>query len=297
MRSIPFKSGFAAVIGKPNAGKSTFVNAMSKSKVAITSSKPQTTRHRIMGIRTDEDSQIIFIDTPGIIRAENALDSFMEKIYKEETKEADVVLFLVDGSSHASEKDAEAAKLLSEIFKSNIPVFLLINKSDKAKKEYFEDYINLGPFNKTFVISSITGEGFDEVLKTLKNIFREGPAYFPKGTVTDQTPEFFAAEIVRENILKMLKEEVPHGVFVHTEETRAGKSEGTTYFQITIYVERETHKKIIIGKNGKLLRTIGIRSRKEIEKHLNGKVYLDLWIKVKEKWKNRADLLKSWGYV
>jgi len=295
MENSEFHSGFVALIGKPNAGKSTLVNAMSGAKVAITSPRPQTTRHRIMGIKNGNNHQIIFIDTPGVKDVKNELDAFMEKIYKDETKDADIILFVVDGSVPYSDEDKKAKKLLKKDCKN--PVFLIINKSDKSKKNNFaEEYKKNIKFDKSFNVSAVTAEGLDELIDSITNIIPKGPAYFPIDTQTDQSPLLFAAEIVRENILNLIDEEIPHGVFVHTEEMRSGIKPGSMYFKIMIYVERNSHKGIIIGKEGKMLKKIGSRSRKEISANINQEVFLDLWVKVKEKWKDRKELLKSWGY-
>ena len=292
-----FRSGLVAIIGKPNAGKSTFVNFASGTKVAITSPKPQTTRHKIMGVRTDENCQIIFVDTPGVVKIENELDSFMEKIYKEEIIDADLVLFMTDSSVDVSKDDLKAMSLLKKAFSNNIPVFLILNKCDKnVGDKYFESYKSLGKFTGVYEISASKGTGIDKLINDISMLLPEGPMYFPPETHTDQSPLLFAAEAVRESILKLTSDEIPHGVFVHTEEMRDGKSEGTIYFQINIYVERASHKGIIIGKNGEMLKKIGSMARKEISSVLNKNIYLDLWVKVKEKWKNRRDLLRSWGY-
>ncbi len=292
-----FKSGFVALLGKPNAGKSTLVNAMSGAKVAITSPRPQTTRHRIMGIKNGPAHQIVFVDTPGVKEVKNELDAFMEKIYKEESKQADIVLFVVDGSVPCSDDDVIAKKIIRQIFKSTVPVFLVINKSDKkSDQDYCEAYGELGNFSKTFVVSAVHGDGLGELIENIIGELPYGPAYFPIDTETDQSPLLFAAEIVRENILSLIKDEIPHGVFVHTEEMREGMKPGSLYFKIMIYVERNSHKGIIIGKEGQMLKKIGTRSRQELSANMDQEVYLDLWVKVKEKWKDRKDLLKSWGY-
>ena len=292
-----FRSGFTSLLGKPNAGKSTLVNAMSGAKVAITSPRPQTTRHRIMGVKNGANCQIVFIDTPGVKEVKNELDSFMEKIYKDESKSADVILFVVDGSVPCSDEDKKAYTILKKAKNKQAPAFLIINKSDCIKEEKFsEEYKKLGCFDKVFTVSAVTGEGIDVLISDITTQLPEGPTYFPIDMETDQSPLLFASEIVRENILSLVSDEIPHGVFVHAEEMRKGAKPGSLYFKIMIYVERNSHKGIIIGKEGKMLKKIGMRSRKEISTHMNQDVYLDLWVKVKEKWKDRKDLLRSWGY-
>lgn len=292
-----FRSGFTALLGKPNAGKSTLVNAMSGAKVAITSPRPQTTRHRIMGVKNGSNCQIVFIDTPGVKDVKNELDSFMEKIYKDESKTADVILFVVDGSTPCSDEDKKAYNILKKGKGKQTPVFLVINKSDRMTENKFnEDYKNLGNFDQVFTISAVTGDGLDELITHITSHLPQGPAYFPLDVETDQSPLLFASEIVRENILNLVSDEIPHGIFVHAEEMRKGVKPGSIYFKIMIYVERNSHKGIIIGKEGKMLKKIGMRSRKEISMHMNQDVFLDLWVKVKEKWKDRKDLLRAWGY-
>ncbi|MCQ2736125.1 MAG: GTPase Era [bacterium] len=291
------RSGFAAVIGKPNAGKSTLVNALAGTKVAITSPRPQTTRHRIMGVRTNPGSQIIFVDTPGVVTASNELDSFMEKIYTEESRQSDAVLFVADGSVKCGDDDRKAAALLAPAVKTGVPVFLILNKSDRTKNDAnYDEYRALGKFSAEFIISAKEGEGLEKLVSSVSEVLPEGPQYFPPDMHTDQSPELFAAETVREHVLKLIDEEIPHGVFAFTEEMREGKTPGTTYIRVHIYVERESHKGIIIGKNGKMLKKIGEGARKELAERMNCKIFLDLWVKVKDKWKNRRDLLRSWGY-
>lgn len=296
-KSAPYRSGFAVVIGRPNAGKSTLVNSAAGSKVAITSPRPQTTRHRIMGVRTDSVSQIIFVDTPGVVTAVNELDSMMEKIYVEESGQADVVLFVVDGSARCGDDDRKAAALLGRAFSDGTPVYLVLNKSDKTRGDgNYGEYRALAPFTAEFVVSAKDGTGLDKLLSAVSGVLPEGPQYFPPDMKTDQSPELFAAEVVRERILRLISEEIPHGVFAHTEEMREGKAGDTLYIRVNVYVERESHKGIIIGRNGRTLKRIGEESRKEISRVLGRSVYLDLWVKVKEKWRNRRDLLRSWGY-
>lgn len=292
------KSGFVALVGKPNAGKSTLVNAMTGAKVAITSPRPQTTRNKIMGIRNGRGHQIIFVDTPGVKETRNELDYFMEKIYKEESKHSDIILFIADGSVPCSQEDINVKEMLGTLFSSDIPIWLVINKADRCKQEdYGKEYTFLADFDKVFTVSAVHGDGLEALINEIATHLPEGPLYFPADMDTDQSPLLFAAEIVRENILTLIQDEVPHGIFVHTEEMRPGKKAGSLYFKINIYVERNSHKGIIIGKDGKMLKKIGMRSRQELEANMNKEVFVDLWVKVKEKWKERKDLLKSWGYA
>ncbi|MDQ7826104.1 MAG: GTPase Era [Candidatus Eremiobacteraeota bacterium] len=295
-----FHSGFIAVVGKPNVGKSTLVNALVQQKVAITSPLPQTTRHRIMGIKNGKGWQMVFVDTPGVRKPRSELDSFMERIYRQESYEADVILFMADASKPCDDEDGQAKRILKAITAGGKKLFLLLNKVDLVAAEAItacrEKYNELASFMESFAVSALTGTGLEELEKVLLTHLPEGPCYFPEGTSTDQSMELFAAELTREKILLKTRQEVPHGVFVHTEEFREGKAAGSLYFRIIIYVEKESHKGIIIGKGGRLLKVIGTLARAELEKHTGKEVYLDLWVKIKEKWKDRRDLLRSWGY-
>ena len=295
-----FHSGFVAVVGKANVGKSTIVNSLVGAKASITSPKPQTTRHRIMGVRTGEGYQIVFVDTPGVRAPRTELDRYMEKIYKEESRNADIILFVVDGSKPYEGDDIRTRDILRTLAGSTIPMVLVMNKIDLIKPDMLElhreAYRTLGNFKSMLLTSALTRQGLDELSSTIVEMLPEGPMYFPGEMHTDQTPELLASEIVREKILQKMRQEVPHGVFVHTDEMREGKKEGDLYFSIVIYVEKQSHKGMIIGHSGKNLKDIGTLARQELESLLKKTVYIDLWVKVKEKWKERKDLLKSWGY-
>jgi GTPase len=295
-----FRSGFVAVIGKPNVGKSTLINAITGSHIAIVSSKPQTTRHRILGVYNGEGCQIVFVDTPGVHEAKNEFGRLMDRIAGGEIKDADVILYVADVSRPPDDNDRRTSSLLRSRISTSTPLFLVLNKTDLIKGESFKahrnDYFALGDHSDVFAISALKGEGINELIDRLIPLLPVGPEYFPPSMRSDQSFELMAAELVREKILERTHQEIPHSVFVHTEESRRGKKKDDVYLRLIIYVERESHKKIIIGKSGSLLKKIGILSRKELQAITGKEVYLDLWVKVKEKWKDRKDLLRSWGY-
>lgn len=294
-------SGFVAVVGKPNVGKSTLVNTIVGQKVAIISSKPQTTRHRILGVKNGPGYQIVFVDTPGIHKAAHQLGRYMVKTYRSEIHNADLIVFMADATHDAKTEDKIALDIIfGKKSRIDVPIFLAINKIDitdsvdvEERCKFFE---SAGNFLKVFKISAKTGKGVNDLVDSIVQALPQGPPYFPPGQVTDQNPEFQASEIVREKVLEMTRQEVPHCVFVHTEELREGSTPDTIYIREIIYVERKSQKGIIIGKDGKRLKIIGTLARKELEFISGKKVYLDLWVKVKEDWRDRKDLLRSWGY-
>jgi len=296
------RSGFIAVVGKPNVGKSTLVNTFVGQKVAIISSKPQTTRHRILGLKHGPGWQMVFVDTPGIHKPSHELGKYMEKTYKGEIRGADIIIFIADSTHKAREEDNMA---LDYLFKgrpaASVPVFLVMNKIDitepsvvDKRENYFK---SKGKFSEVFRVSALKGTGVDLLEEVVRSYLPPGPPYFPIDQVTDQRDEFKISEIVREKVLLKTFQEVPHCVFVTTEEIREGETPGTTYIRIIIYVEKNSQKGIIIGKNGLRLKKIGIMAREELEILLGKKIYLDLWVKVKEDWRDRKDLLRSWGYI
>ncbi|MFP4498463.1 MAG: GTPase Era [Vulcanimicrobiota bacterium] len=299
-RKIEFHSGFIAVVGKPNVGKSTLVNTIVGQKISIISPKPQTTRHRILGVRTGVNYQLVFVDTPGIHQPEDELGNYMENTYKNEIRDSEIILYVADISHPPTVYDHRTRRLLSELKAENIPVFLAMNKIDIISRERIEKnkskYMKLLDFNEVFEISALKGIGVADLENRLVSYLPLGPPYFPSDQLTDQSPELLASEIVREKILMKTRQEVPHGVFVHTAEVREGVNSDDLYFNIIIYVERDTHKGILIGKSGNRLKEIGSLARNELEFLLKKKVYLDLWVKVKTDWKERKGLLKSWGY-
>lgn len=295
-----FHSGFVAVVGKANVGKSTLVNSLVGQKTSITSPKPQTTRHRILGVKNGPHYQIVFSDTPGIRVSRTDLDRFMEKIYRDESRNADIILFVVDGSQPYGEDDIRAKQILLRLASESSPIILVMNKIDLVDPDMIQlhrdAYLTLGTFHEVLFTSALKRTGLEELESAIVPLLPEGPEYFPDTMYTDQSPQLMAAEVVREKILQKMRQEVPHGVFVHTEEMREGERGGDLYFSMNIYVERDSHKRIVIGHGGKNLKEIGILARQELEVLFGKPVYIQLWVKVKEKWKERPDLLKSWGY-
>jgi GTP-binding protein Era len=295
-----FRSGFVAVVGKPNVGKSSLMNAIVGTKVAITSPKHQTTRHRVLGVKNGDNYQIVFVDTPGVHTPSHQLGKFMEKTYTSEVKEADLVLLLVESTHLPTEEDLKAAQLIFKKEKITVPVFLVITKMDISNKDKIdqirEKTESMGNFTRKFEISALSGSGLKELEKSIVEFLQEGPAFFPPGMNTDQAPDLVAAEIVREKVLMTTRQEIPHSVFVHTEEMRTGAKPEDLYFSMMIFVEKESQKGIIIGKGGEKLKKIGSLAREELEFILGKHVYLDIRVKVKEDWKDRKDWLRSWGY-
>ncbi|QOX62937.1 GTPase Era [Anoxybacterium hadale] len=294
------KSGFIGIIGRPNVGKSTLLNAILGEKIAITTDKPQTTRNSIRGIYTkrngdDDDCQMIFIDTPGIHKPRNKLGSIMTDMALNTFKEVDVVLFLVDDELSAGPGDKYIVELLKNI---ETPVFLIINKIDKLDPEkyrrIYEEYNELGVFDEIIGASALSGKNVDALLAKLKSRLVEGPMYFPEDMVTDHPERFIVSEIIREKVLLYLDEEVPHGVAIELESYKEEPS--ITKIGAVIYCERKSHKGIIIGKEGKKLKGIGKSARLEIEGLLGTKVFLELWVKVKENWRDSDFILNSFGY-
>lgn len=290
-----FKSGFVALIGRPNVGKSTLLNYLVGQKVAIMSPQPQTTRNKISGIYTDDQEQIVFIDTPGIHKPKNKLDDFMDKSSYSALDEVDVVLFMVEPEP-AGKGDQYIAELLKKIKK---PVFLVINKIDKVHPDellsIIDSYKNLGDFAEIFPISASQGNNVSELIKTIAKYLPEGPQFYDADQLTDRPEYFIVAELIREQVLKLTHEEVPHATAVVVDRMRNHEG-GKLQVEATIYVERPGQKGIIIGKKGQMLKQIGIAARQEIEALLGEKVNLRLWVKVQKNWRSDPAFLKSIGY-
>ncbi len=290
-----FKSGFCAIIGMPNVGKSTLLNSIAGQKIAIISDKPQTTRNKILAIHSTPTEQIIFTDTPGIHNPHNKLGEYMVKVANESMRDTDVVLFVVDASKGIREKEREIAK---HIDKLGIPCILVINKIDLVKKEdllpMIADFSSINDFDSIIPISAKEDDGVSNLLSIITDYIEEGPMFYDEDTVTDQPEKAIAAEIVREKMLWLLDKEVPHGIAI--EITRMKEKPKVTEVHATIYCERKTHKGIIIGKNGEMLKKIGTMARADIEKMLDKKVYLELWVKIKNDWRNSDFLIKNFGY-
>lgn len=295
MNKNNFKSGFCAIIGMPNVGKSTLLNSIAGQKIAIISDKPQTTRNKILAIHSTPTEQIIFTDTPGIHNPHNKLGEYMVKIANESMRDTDVVLFVVDASRGIRDMEREIAK---NIDKLGIPCILVINKIDLVKKEnllpMIADFSSINEFSSIIPISAKEEDGVSNLLSVITDYIEEGPMFYDEDTVTDQPEKAIAAEIIREKMLWLLDKEVPHGIAI--EITRMKEKASLTEIHATIYCERKTHKGIIIGKNGEMLKKIGSLARTDIEKMLDKKVYLELWVKIKNDWRNSDFLIKNFGY-
>ena len=290
-----FKSGFATLIGRPNVGKSTLMNHLIGQKIAITSNKPQTTRNRIQTVLTTEEGQIIFVDTPGIHKAKNKLGEYMVNIAERTLNEVDVVLWLVEPTTFIGAGEKHIAQQLERV---NTPVILVINKVDSVKKEEvfasIAAYKDLYDFAEIVPVSARSGENTRELLKEIFKYLPYGPQFYDEDTVTDQPERQIVAELIREKALHCLNEEIPHGIAVTIE--RMQKTRKLTHIDATIICERDSHKGIIIGKQGKMLKKIGSTARYEIEKMLDRQVNLQLWVKVKKDWRDSEFLMKNFGY-
>lgn len=293
------RSGFVAVIGRPNVGKSTLINGLLQEKINIVSPRPQTTRSRQLGILTTADYQIIFMDTPGLMQPRHKLDEFMVETAVDSLNEADVVLFLVDGSEPVGPGDQAIAEQLHGLDDSST-VILAINKSDVTAPEnvmpHTEAYRALLPNATWIFFSARTGNGRNELLDLIVQALPEGPRYYPADQVTDIYLRDMAAEFIREQVMLQLRDEIPYSVAVQVEQFKE-RDNGTTYIGANIIVERDNHKAIVIGAKGSQLRQIGAAARKELEELLEGKVFLELWVKVEPKWRHNEQALKRLGYT
>lgn len=289
------KSGFVALVGRPNVGKSTLMNRLIGQKVAITSAKPQTTRNKISGIYTEDDMQVVFVDTPGIFKSHSDLDEYMDKASLSSLKDVDLVMFMVD-AKEAGKGEEYVAGLLKDL---DIPVFLVINKIDQVHPNellpIIDSYQAVGKFAEFLPISARQGNGVDDLLKTLKDYLPEGPQYYASDEVTDRPEYFVVAEMIREQILRLTDQEVPHSTAVWVDQMNQ-RINGKLLIDATIFVEKDGQKRIIIGQRGSMIKQIGMRSRKEIENLLGEKVNLKLWVKVRRNWRQDPAFLKSIGY-
>ncbi|MFF2090314.1 GTPase Era [Paenibacillus sp. NPDC058174] len=291
-----FKSGFVAIIGRPNVGKSTLMNHLIGQKIAIMSDKPQTTRNKIHGVYTTNDSQIVFLDTPGIHKPTSKLGDYMMKTAESALKEVEAALFLVDVAEGIGGGDRF---IIEQLKKVNTPVFLVMNKIDKVQPEQLlpiiTQYKDLYPFAEIIPISALNGSNVETLLAQLTKYLPEGPQYYPADQVTDHPEQFVVAELVREKILHMTREEVPHSIAVGIEDMRVQEN-GVVYIGAVIFVERDSQKGIIIGKKGALLKEVGKQARKDIEALLGSRTFLELWVKVKKDWRNQERVLKDFGF-
>jgi len=292
-----YRSGFAAIIGRPNVGKSTLMNKMIGEKIAIISDKPQTTRSRIQCVLTKEEYQIIFVDTPGLHKPKNRLGEYMVNAAMSTLSEVDVIIFVVDIAAGVGTGDQKIAEMLTDI---NTPVIVVFNKADKLSDEEIEAEINkfkeFYKFSHGLVISALTGKNLDKLEKEIVTFLPEGPQYYPETMITDQPERLIIAEMIREKALQLLKEEVPHGIGVEILGMKEREDKPLMDIHAVIHCEKKSHKAIIIGKGGKMLREIGQSARKDIENLLGIKVYLDIWVKISEDWRNNQRALRELGY-
>lgn len=292
-----FKSGFVAIIGRPNVGKSTLMNHLIGQKIAITSKKPQTTRNKIQTVYTCEDGQIIFLDTPGIHKAKNKLGEYMVNVAEQTLKDVDVILWLVEPTTYICAGEKHIAEQLQ---KTSLPVILVINKVDTVKKEdilqVIDNYRKLYDFAEIIPASALRGQNTKDIVNSLFKYMPYGPMFYDEDTVTDQPQRQIVAEIIREKALHALDEEIPHGIAVTIEKMRERKGQHIVDIEATIICERDSHKGIIIGKQGSMLKKIGSNARFEIEKMLEERVNLKIWVKVKKDWRDSDTLMKNFGY-
>ncbi|MGX9135311.1 GTPase Era [Rummeliibacillus sp. JY-2-4R] len=292
-----FKSGFVTIVGRPNVGKSTFLNNVIGQKIAIMSDKPQTTRNKVQGVYTTDDSQMIFIDTPGIHKPKHKLGEFMLKVSKNALREVEAIMFMVN----ATQKLGAGDKYVMEMLKgTKTPVFLVVNKIDAVHPdellEIIESYKNEFEFAEIIPISALQGNNVQQLLDTLKKYLPEGPQYYPADQVTDHPERFIIAELIREKVLHLTRDEVPHSIAVEIEKIAKDENKDLVRINASIIVERDSQKGIVIGKRGALLKEIGTRARKDIETLLGSRVYLELWVKVQKDWRDRASQLRDYGY-
>ncbi|MCI8418435.1 MAG: GTPase Era [Lachnospiraceae bacterium] len=292
-----YKSGFATLVGRPNVGKSTLMNRLIGQKIAITSPKPQTTRNRIQTVYTCKEGQIVFLDTPGIHKAKNKLGEYMVNVAERTFREVDVVLWLVEPTVFVGAGERHIGEQLQ---KGNVPVILVINKVDQVKKEelygVIDVYRKLMDFAEVVPVSALKGENTDTLIKQIFKYLPYGPQFYDEDTVTDQPMRQIVAELIREKALKCLDEEIPHGIAVSIDRMTERKGGGLVDIDATIICEKDSHKGIIIGKQGVMLKKIGSAARYEVERLLEAKANLQLWVKVKKDWRDSDYLIKNFGY-
>ncbi len=291
-----FKSGFATLIGRPNVGKSTLMNQLIGQKIAITSNKPQTTRNKIQTVYTSSEGQIVFLDTPGLHKAKNKLGEYMVKAAKNTFDEVDIILWLVEADPYIGAADKQISLMLKDV---KVPVVLVINKIDKIKKEevlpVIDSFRKLYDFADIVPVSARNGDNTDDLINVIFSYLKPGPMFYDEDVVTDQPMRQIAAEIIREKALYCLNEEIPHGIAVTIEKMKE-RSNGLMDIEATIICERESHKGIIIGKGGSMLKKIGSTARFELERMMEQQVNLKLWVKVRKEWRDSDLFLKNFGY-
>ncbi len=302
MKDTKYKSGFVTLIGRPNVGKSTLMNQLIGQKIAITSDKPQTTRNRIQTVYTDDRGQVIFLDTPGIHKAKNKLGEYMVSVAERTMSEVDLILWLVEPSTFIGAGEQHIAQQLGKV---KTPVILVINKIDLVKKEeilsFIAAYKDICSFAEIIPVSALKGENTKVLMDVIYQYIPEGPQYYDEDTVTDQPERQIVAELIREKALRLLEDEIPHGIAVSIERMKerpenSASNGGMIDIDATIVCERDTHKGIIIGKGGSKLKLIGTQARREIENLLDCRVNLQLWVKVKKDWRDSDFLMKNFGY-
>ncbi|MBC8078751.1 MAG: GTPase Era [Gorillibacterium sp.] len=292
----PYKSGFVAIVGRPNVGKSTLMNKVIGQKIAIMSDKPQTTRNKIHGVYTKEDLQIVFLDTPGIHKPQSKLGDYMMKVAEGTLKEVDAVLFLVNVDEELGGGDRFIIERLKDV---TTPVILVLNKIDKITPDalfpIITAYKDLYHFAEIVPVSALRGNNVDTLLTQVEKFLPEGPQYYPADQVTDHPEQFVCAELIREKLLMLTREEIPHSIAVAIEDMMV-ESSGMVRIRAVIYVERDSQKGIIIGKKGALLKEVGQLARKDIETLLGSKTFLEIWVKVKKDWRNQERVLNDLGF-
>lgn len=293
---VGYKSGFVSIIGRPNVGKSSLMNYILKQKIAISSDKPQTTRQKILGLYTDEEMQIIFTDTPGIHKPKHKLGEYMMGEAKSALEEVDLILYLIDGTSSFGGGEQF---IIDQIKNRNCPVFLLVNKIDMLKPDdllpvidLYQDKMN---FAEIIPISAVKGDNVEHLLDVIRAYLPEGPQYYPEDMVTDQPERAIIAELIREKVLFLTRDEVPHAIAVEVTDVKE-RQNGSFYVGAVIYVERDSQKGIIIGKKGQMLKDIGSKARPDIEELLGGKVFIELWVKVRSDWRDNEISLRNFGF-
>ncbi|MCM2356527.1 MAG: GTPase Era [Geobacteraceae bacterium] len=297
MSAEPFRSGFVSIIGRPNVGKSTLLNSIMGEKIVITSDKPQTTRNRIKGIHNIPGAQIVFIDTPGIHRAKSMLNRYMVDEALASIREVDVILFLVEADAPAGGQESLILELLAGV---KTPVILVINKIDLVPKEHLlksiGQYARLYPFREIIPVSALSGDGVERVVASVSGYLPEGPLYFPDEILTDLPERFLVAEIIREKVFRLTRDEVPYSVAVEVESFKERPDGSLISIAAAINVERDSQKGIVIGRKGEMLKKIGIQARREIEHLLDAKVFLELFVRVRKDWSENRRMLKELGY-
>jgi len=292
-----YKSGFISIIGRPNVGKSTFLNQVIGQKIAIMSDKPQTTRNKVQGVLTTNDSQMIFIDTPGIHKPKHKLGDFMMKIAINTLKEVDLILCMINADEGFGRGDEFIIEKLKDV---RTPVFLVINKIDLIQPDtllsIIDQYKEMYNFKEIIPISALEGNNIDRLLLQVKQYLPEGPQYYPEDQITDHPERFIVSELIREKALHLTREEVPHSIAVLIDKMEHKQNQDVIHVMATIIVERDSQKGIVIGKQGKMLKEIGQRARVDIENLLGTKVFLELWVKVQKDWRNKAFHLRDYGF-